>query len=129
MAVMLSAALLWLAWTAGWWRCFEKMGCRGWEAALPLYRIWLLFHELYGYGRRALWLLLPLYNVHVLLRLGVDLAFAFNRSARFGLGLALLPPLFFPLLGFGPAVYLDGALNTAESSRPRFKAARHSRHT
>ena len=40
----------------------------------------------------------------------MDLAFAFNRSARFGLGLALLPFFFFPLLGFGGAVYLDGSL-------------------
>ena len=40
----------------------------------------------------------------------MDLAFAFNRSARFGLGLALLPSFFFPLLGFGGAVYLDGSL-------------------
>lgn len=106
-----AAALLWLAGTAGRWRCFQKMGCRGWEAAVPVYRTWLLFHELYGSGRGALRLLLPFYNVYLLLRLGADLAFAFNRSARFGLGLALLPALFFPILGFGGAVYLDGSLN------------------
>lgn len=105
-----AALLLLLCWTAGWWRCFEKMGCQGWEAAIPVYRVWLLFHELYGSGRKALRLLLPFYNVYVLLRLGVDLAFAFNRSARFGLGLALLPCFFFPILGFGGSVYLDGSL-------------------
>lgn len=109
-AIISGAALLWLAGTAGRWRCFQKMGCRGWEAAIPFYRTWLLFHELYGSGRRVLRLLLPFYNVYVLLRLGMDLAFAFNRSARFGLGLALLPFFFFPLLGFGGAVYLDGSL-------------------
>ena len=108
--ILAAAALLRLAWTAGQWRCFQKMGCQGWEAAIPVYRTWLLFHELYGSGRKALWLLLPVYNVCVLLRLGVDLALAFNRSARFGLGLALLPSLFFPILGFGKAVYLDGSL-------------------
>lgn len=112
MTVILAAAALFrLAWTAGQWRCFQKMGCRGWEAAIPAYRTWLLFHELYGGGWKALRLLLPFYNVCVLLRLGVDLAFAFNQSARFGLGLALLPPLFFPILGFGKAVYLDGSLS------------------
>ena len=47
MAGMLTAAAaLWLAGTAGRWRCFQKMGCRGWEAVLPVYRTWLLFHEL-----------------------------------------------------------------------------------
>ena len=49
-----AAALLWLAGTAGRWRCLRKMGCRGWEAAVPVYRTWLLFHELYGSGRRIL---------------------------------------------------------------------------
>lgn len=116
MAVILAAAtLLRLAWTAGQWRCFQKMGCQGWEAAIPLYRTWLLFHELYGSGWRALRLLLPVYNLYILLRLGHDLAFAFNRSARFGLGLALLPFFFFPILGFGDSVYLDGSLCAAES--------------
>lgn len=33
-----------------------------------------------------------------------------RRGAWFGLGLALAPFLFFPLLGFGGAVYLDGSL-------------------
>lgn len=105
-----AAALLWLAGTAGLWRCFQKMGCQGWEAAIPVYRTWLLFHELYGDGWRMLRLLLPFYNVYILLRTGIDLAFAFNRGVRFGLGLALLPFLFLPLLGFGGAIYLDGSL-------------------
>nr|WP_325211627.1 DUF5684 domain-containing protein [uncultured Oscillibacter sp.] len=110
-AVIAAAALLQAIETAGRWRCFQKMGCSGWEALLPVCRTCLLFHELYGSGRRALLLLLPVYNVYVLLRLGIDLAFAFNRSAWFGAGLALLPFLFFPLLGFGRSVYLDGSLN------------------
>lgn len=106
-----AAAALWLADTAGRWRCFQKMGCRGWEAAVPVYRTWLLFHELYGDGRRMLRLLLPFYNVYLFFRYNSDLALAFNRGARFGLGLALLPFLFFPILGFGSAVYLDGSLS------------------
>lgn len=107
--IIAAALLLWLAGTAGRWRCFQKMGCRGWEAAVPVYRTWLLFHELYGSGRRMLRLLLPFYNVYIYLRYGADLALAFNRGAWFGLGLALLPCLFFPILGFGGAVYLDGS--------------------
>lgn len=104
-----AAALLWLAGTAGRWRCFQKMGCRGWEAAIPVYSTWLLFHELYGDGWKMLGLLLPFYNFCLFLRLRVFLARAFNRGAWFGLGLALLPFLFFPLLGFGGAAYLDGS--------------------
>lgn len=108
--VAAAAALLWLAETAGRWRCFKKMGCRGWEAVIPVYTTWLLFHELYGDGWRMLSLLLPFYNFYLLLRHRVFLARAFNRGAWFGLGLALAPFLFFPLLGFGGAVYLDGSL-------------------
>ena len=102
--------LLWLSASAGRWRCFEKMGCRGWEALIPVYSTWLLFHELYGDGWRMLGLLLPFYNFYFLLWHSIRLAHAFNRGAWFGVGLALLPSLFFPVLGFGGAVYLDGSL-------------------
>jgi len=105
-----AAALLWLFRAAGRWRCFQKMGCRGWEGVLPVYSTWLLFHELYGSGWKALYLLPPLFNVYCLFRHSVRLAYAFNQSVRFGVGLMLLPSLFFPLLGFGKAVYLDGSL-------------------
>ena len=76
---------------SGWPKAAQKMGCQGWEAVVPVYRTWLLFHELYGSGRRMLRLLLPVYNVYILFRCGADLALAFNRSAWFGLGLTLLP--------------------------------------
>lgn len=114
--------LLWLAAAAGRWRCFEKMGCRGWEAVIPFYSTWLLFHELYGKGRRMLYLFLPFYNLYFLFRHSVRLAFAFNRSARFGAGLALLPWVFFPVLGFGKAVYLDGSAE--KESRKQLETVR-----
>lgn len=113
MIIAAAAAFLWLAAAAGRWRCFQKMGCRGWEAVVPVYSTYLLFHELYGNGRRALSLLIPFYNILVFFRHSVFLARAFNRGAWFGAGLALLPFLFFPALGFGKAVYLDGSLEAA----------------
>ncbi len=103
------AILLRFAWIAGQWRCFQKMGCRGWEAAVPIYRTYLLFHELYGYGWQMLYLFLPLYNIYAYLKYHVHLARSFNQRVLFGIGLALLPFLFFPVLGFGGAVYLDGS--------------------
>ena len=35
-------------------------------------------------------------------------------EGQVGLGLTLLPFLFFPILGFGGAVYLDGSLNVRQ---------------
>ena len=35
----------------------------------------------------------------------IELAKCFGKGAGFGLGLALLSPIFFPLLGFGDAKY------------------------
>ncbi len=110
MGAAAAAALLWLAAAAGRWRCFQKMGFRGWEGLVPVYSTFLLFHELYGNGWRMLRLLLPLCNIPFFFRHSIFLARAFNRGAWFGVGLALLPSLFFPVLGFGGAVYLDGSL-------------------
>lgn len=104
----MAAALLWLARAAGRWRCFQKMGCRGWEGVVPVYSTWLLFQELYGSGWKILCLLVPFCNVYFFFRHSVRLAYAFNQSTRFGAGLMLLPFLFFRCWALGePSIWTD----------------------
>lgn len=94
---------------AGMWKYFQKMGRQGWEGIVPLYNLYVLFEELYGSGWGCLKLLIPFYNIYVIIRLYLDLSYAFNQSTGFGWGLILLNPIFSLILGFGPAVYGDGS--------------------
>ena len=91
------------------WRIFQKMGRNGWEGIIPLYNTYVLFEELYGNGWRMLLLLIPLYNIYLAFKLNIDLAHKFHQGTGFGVGLTLLYPVFGCILGFGNAVYGDGA--------------------
>ena len=48
---------------------------------------------------------IPVYNILLSYKLMVAFAALFGKSANFGLGLLLLGPVFFPILGFGDAKY------------------------
>jgi hypothetical protein len=87
----------------GMWKVFVKAGKPGWGAIVPIYNI-ILICEITG--RPTWWVvltLIPFVNFIVLIILFIDLAKAFGKSAGFGLGLAILPLIFFPMLGFGSA--------------------------
>lgn len=92
----------------GQWRYFQKMGREGWEGIIPAYNMYILFEELYENGWKFLLLLVPFYNIYILIKLNLDLAHAFNKSIGFAIGLILLPFIFTLLLAFGDAVYQDG---------------------
>ena len=50
-------------------------------------------------------MLIPLVNFIILIILDIDVAKNFGKGAGFGIGLLLLPFIFFPILGFGSAQY------------------------
>ena len=59
-------------------------------------------------GRPAWWVILlyiPIVNIVVLAILSIDLAKSFGKGTGFGIGLWLLPFIFYPMLGFGDARY------------------------
>jgi uncharacterized membrane protein YhaH (DUF805 family) len=59
-------------------------------------------------GRPGWWLILfliPLVNLIISILVSLDLAKSFGKGAGFGLGLAFLGPIFYPILGFGSARY------------------------
>ena len=91
------------------WMIFQKMGRKGWEAIVPLYNGYVLFEELYGNGWRLLLVLIPIYNIYLVFKVCIDLAKRFHQSTGFGVGLALLYPVFGAILAFGNAVYGDGS--------------------
>src|SRR5207244_13485833 len=90
---------------AAMWKGFTKAGQPGWASIIPIYN---LYHWCKIVGRPWWWILLmliPLVNFIVGIILCIDLAKSFGKGAGFGIGLALLGVIFFPILGFGSGQY------------------------
>ena len=90
---------------AGMWGVFAKAGKPGWAAIIPIYNVIVLLEIV---GRPVWWIILmlvPCVNIVIFLLVYLDLAKSFGKGAGYGVGLFLLGPIFFPLLGFGDAVY------------------------
>jgi hypothetical protein len=91
----------------GGWKVFEKAGIAGWIAIVPILNWFGLLKLL---GRSYLWVLCFVFFYPVThFVAAVLVAWRFGKSTLFGLGLALLPFIFIPLLGFGDARYLRPA--------------------
>ena len=90
---------------AGWWNVFTKAGAPGWAAIIPIYNMVVLLQIA---GRPIWWILLmliPIVGIVVQVIMCIDIARNFGKGTGFGLGLAFLGFLFFPILGFGDAEY------------------------
>lgn len=90
---------------AGMWKVFVKAGKPGWACLIPIYNVIVLL-EIAG---KPLWwiilLFIPLVNFVVWILVAIAVAEKFGKGAGFGVGLAFLPMIFFPILGFGDAQY------------------------
>lgn len=90
---------------AGMWKTFEKAGQPGWAAIIPIYNVYVMIEIA---ERPAWWLILmfiPLVQLVPAIIVPIDIAKKFGKGTGFGLGLALLGFIFYPLLGFGSAQY------------------------
>jgi hypothetical protein len=89
---------------AGYWKVFTKAGQPGWAIFIPIYNIYVMCKIA---GRPGWWVLIvPLVIPAIIVC--IDIAKNFGKSVGFGLGLAFLSLIFFPILGFGSAQYQDG---------------------
>ena len=67
-------------------------------------------------GRPSWWVVLlyiPLVNIVILAILSVDIAKSYGKSTGFGIGLWLLAPIFYPILGFGDSTYRGPSVTAA----------------
>jgi hypothetical protein len=78
----------------------------GWGAIIPIYNIYLMCKVAGKPGWWALLYLIPCVNLIIALIVSIDVAKNFGKGTGFGLGLALLSFIFFPILGFSDARYL-----------------------
>ncbi|MEZ6143407.1 MAG: DUF5684 domain-containing protein [Zavarzinella sp.] len=90
---------------AGLWKVFVKAGKPGWAAIVPIYNVIVLLEIA---GKPVWWVILmfiPFVNFVVSILIAIDVAKNFGKEALYGIGLAFLPFIFYPLLGFGDARY------------------------
>lgn len=105
MGFMLVSLLILFLWVAGLWKIFVKAGKPGWAAIVPIYNFFVLAEIS---GKPAWWgilLFVPVVNFIIGIIIGIALAKKFGKGAGYGLGLAFLSPIFYPLLGFSDARY------------------------
>lgn len=101
--------IIWLALLvvvfAGVWQTFAKAGKPGWGAIIPIYNLILLLEIA---GKPIWWIILyfiPLVNFVITIIVSIGIAKNFGKGEAFGVGLALLPFIFYPILGFGSDRY------------------------
>ena len=91
---------------AGMWKVFEKAGQPGWAAIVPFYNMFVLTTKIAH--KEILWFILmfiPLVNIVAIIIVSIEVAKYFGKGAGFGVGLALLGFVFYPILGFGQDQY------------------------
>jgi uncharacterized membrane protein YhaH (DUF805 family) len=89
----------------GTWKAFTKAGRPGWAILIPIYNKIVMLQIA---GRPIWWILLffiPIVNLVVAIIVSIDIAKAFGKGTGFGIGIAFLPFIFFPILGYGDSKY------------------------
>ena len=90
---------------AAMWKIFTKARQPGWACLIPIYNIYILCKIVGRPGWWVILMLIPFVNFIIAIILCIDLAKSFGHGVGFGLGLAFLGIIFFPILGFGSAQY------------------------
>jgi hypothetical protein len=105
----MGALIFWLAFivliVVSLWKVFTKAGQPGWAAIIPIFNLYIMCKVA---GRPGWWVLLmfiPIINFIVGIILSVDIARSFGRGLGFGIGLAFLGIIFYPILAFGSSEY------------------------
>lgn len=96
----------WLVTAVVLWPVFTKAGQPGWQALIPIWNVLVVLHIA---GRPAWWfllLLIPIFDIVVIIVVAIDLARSFGKGGLYASGLILLPPVFLLVLGFGSARYV-----------------------
>lgn len=102
--IIMLAIVLFLV--ASIWKMFVKAGEPGWAAIVPIYNLVVMLKIS---GKPVWWIILfliPGINFIMSILTSLGTAEKFGKSAGFGIGIAFLPFIFLPILGFGSATYI-----------------------
>jgi hypothetical protein len=101
---------------AGMWKTFEKAGRPGWAAIIPIYNS----YKMIKIGGKPDWwivlLLIPIVNIIFGVWIMNMVSKSFGKDEGFTIGLLFLGFIFWPILGFGDAVY-QGPFGNPEAYR------------
>ncbi len=101
------------------WKVYKKAGKQGWESIIPIYNIVVLL-QITG---QPLWYLalylIPGGALVASILINLELAKKFGQSAGFGIGLALLNPIFMAILAFNKN-YVYQADSTQMNNQPTY---------
>jgi hypothetical protein len=103
---------------AGMWKVFTKARQPGWASLIPIYNILILLKMVNKPWWWILLYLIPIVSIVISCMVMYEVAKAFGKGVGFTLGLIFLPFIFFPILGFGDAVYQGTAPAGSEPFRP-----------
>lgn len=118
-AIVAGVALVLLLHIIGYWKTLTKGGESGAISLLFLISClapiaWLPMMKLIG--RPPWWVVLlyiPIVNIVILAIISIDVAKSYGKGTGFGIGLWLLAPLFYLILGFGSSTYRGPAVAAA----------------
>ena len=100
------------------WKIFEKAGEAGWKSLIPIYNLyillklirfnwWLLLGLLIFIIPVLGWLIGTIYVFVLQVIICYRLSRSFGKELGYTIGLILLTPIFYLILGFGSAKYKD----------------------
>ena len=90
---------------ASLWKVFTKAGQPGWACLVPIYNYFIMCKIAGKPGWWVLLMFIPFVNFVIAFIICIGIAEKFGKGAGFGIGLALLGFIFFPILAFGDATY------------------------
>lgn len=89
------------------WFIYEKADKPGWAVLIPFYNIIVLLEIIKKPWWWLLLLLVPIVNVVLCILMNIELAQKFGKGAGFILGMIFLPIIFYPILAFSSAQYIE----------------------
>jgi len=100
--MMMAFAILMIA---AVWTVFSKAGQPGWAVLIPIYNAIVMLKV----AKKPLWwivlFLVPFVNIVIAILVAIAIANNFGKSTGFGVGLAFLGFIFYPILAWGDAQY------------------------
>ena len=87
------------------WKVFTKAGQPGWACIIPIFNIYIMLKIADKPGWWLILMFIPIVSLIISIMMSIGIAEKFNKGAGFGVGLALLGIIFFPILAFSDAQY------------------------
>ena len=104
---MIFALLIPVLLIVSYWFIYEKANKPGWASIIPIYNILVQLEIVKKPWWWILLLLIPVVNIVISVLIIIELAQRFGKGTGFVFGLIFLPIIFYPILAFSDAKYIE----------------------